>query len=150
MSVKNRADDLKCRWKYKKIAVGRWIKKRRPEREKAIRPDLLDPLGLRKIYIFKSVTFGQLFHNEILDAAIAGKEDAGLSGRSEKGQIYSRKESNKVNIPIAVRCAPRHGTKLCGFAESFAPFTVFFGPFAAFIWTDKVDTGSFVYLNLTL
>jgi hypothetical protein len=92
----------------------------------------------------------QLFNHEIFDTAIAGKEDAGLGGGGEKGQIYSRKESNKVNIPIAVRCAPRHEMKLRGFAESFAPFTVFFGPFAAFIWTDKVDTGSFVYLNLPL
>jgi hypothetical protein len=41
-------------------------------------------------------------------------------------------------------------TKLRGFAESFAPFTVFFGPFAAFIWTERMDTGSFVYLNLPL
>ena len=110
----------------------------------------MDPLGLRKIHIFKPMAPGQLFHYEILDTTITGKEDAGLSGRGEKGQIYSGKERNKVNIPIAVRCAPRHETKLYGFAESFAPFTVFFGPFAAFIWTDKVDTGSFVYLNLLL
>jgi len=107
-------------------------------------------VGLREIHIFKPVSCGQLFNNEIFDTAIAGKEDAGLSGGGEKGQIYSRKESNKVNIPIGVRCAPRHETKLRAFAESFAPFTVFFGPFAAFIWTDKVDTGSFVYLNLPL
>jgi hypothetical protein len=40
--------------------------------------------------------------------------------------------------------------KLRGFAESFAPFTVFFAPFAAFIWMGWMDTGSFVLLNLPL
>ena len=110
----------------------------------------MDPLGLREIHIFESMSFSQLFDHQIFDSTVTGEEDTGFSGGDEKGQIHSGKESNKVNIPIAVRCAPRHEPKLRGFAESFAPFTVFFGPFAAFIWTDKVDTGSFVYLNLLL
>jgi outer membrane receptor protein involved in Fe transport len=40
--------------------------------------------------------------------------------------------------------------KLRGFAESFAPFTVFFAPFAAFIWIQPFDTGSFVYKFTTV
>jgi hypothetical protein len=88
--------------------------------------------------------FSQLFDHQVFNTAIAGKEDAGLRGGDEKGQIQNRKESNEVNIPIVVRRPLHHVMKLRGFAESFAPFTVFFGPFAAFIWMGWMDTGSFV------
>jgi hypothetical protein len=133
--IEEGADDLESGWKNKKIAVWRRIEKGWPKGEKAVRPNLLYPLRLREIHIFEAVTFGELFDHQVFDAAIAGKEDAGLSGGDEKGQIENRKQSDKVYIPIAVRRALHHVTKLNGFAESFAPFTVFFAPFAAFIWT---------------
>jgi hypothetical protein len=96
------------------------------------------------------MSFGDLSYNQILDAAIAGEEDAGLCGGNKKGQIDNGKKGNEVNIPIAIRGALRHATKLKRFAESFAPFTVFFTPFAAFIWIQPIVQGSFVYLNLLL
>ena len=82
------------------------------------------------------MSFGELPDHQIFDTAIAGEEDAGLSGGDEKDQIQNREESNKVNIPIVVRRPLHHEMKLRAFAESFAPFTVFFAPFAAFIWMD--------------
>jgi hypothetical protein len=39
---------------------------------------------------------GQLFDNDIFDAAIAGKEDPRLSGRDQKSQINKGKQRNKV------------------------------------------------------
>ena len=80
------------------------------------------------------MSFGKLSDYQVFDPAIAGEEDAGLCGGDEKGQVENGKESNKVYIPIVVRRPLHHETKLSAFAESFAPFTVFFGPFAAFIW----------------
>ena len=94
--------------------------------------------------------FGQLFDHQVFNTAIAGKEDAGLCGGNKKGQIDNGKKRNEVNIPIVIRGALRHATKLSRFAESFAPFTVFFTPFAAFIWIQPIVQGSFVYLNLLL
>jgi hypothetical protein len=135
MCIEEGADDLESGWKNKKITVWRRIEKGRPEGKKAVCPNLLYPLGLREIHIFEAMSFGELFDHQVFDPAIAGKEDAGLIGGNEKGQIENRKESNKVYIPIVVRSALHHETKLNRFAESFAPFTVFFAPFAAFIWT---------------
>jgi len=94
--------------------------------------------------------FGDLSYDQVFDTAIAGKEDAGLCGGNKKGQIDNGKKRNEVNIPIVIRGALRHATKLSRFAESFAPFTVFFTPFAAFIWIQPNGQGSFVYLNLLL
>jgi hypothetical protein len=48
------------------------------------------------------MSFGELPDHQIFDTAIAGEEDAGLSGGDEKDQIQNREESNKVNIPIVV------------------------------------------------
>jgi ferric enterobactin receptor len=111
-------------------------------------PDLLYPLGLREIQVFEAMSLGQLSDHEIFDAAIAGKEDAGLGRGDKKTQIQNRKERYEVDVPIVVRPGLRHDTNLRGFAESFAPFTVFFTPFAAFIWMDSMVPGSFGYLNL--
>ena len=134
MCIEERADDLESGWEDKEITVWRRIKKGWSEGEKAVRPDLLYPLGLREVQIFEPMSVGELPDHQIFDTAIAGEEDAGLSGGDEIDQIQNRKESNKVNIPIVVRRPLHHEMKLRAFAESFAPFTVFFTPFAAFIW----------------
>ena len=111
---------------------------------------MLYPLGLRQIHIFIAVAGGELFHHHIFYAAVAGKKYTWLRGRNKEDEIEKGKERNKVDISITVGRSLQHVTKIRGFAESFAPFTVFFAPFAAFVWTDSMYGSSFVNLKLQL